>query len=127
VIDFSRKTLLQFMKYNVGGLLYFWSAWSIITFLSPKFGLFWMNIVGNTIGIVLNYLVQRFWAFDAGPSSKKSSWKFIALTLFNLMLSYFILKGLVYLGVPLWLAQFVSAGLFMGWNYFMYKLWVFKA
>ena len=127
MVKISRNSFLQFLKYNFGGLLYFWSAWLIITFGTGKIGLFWANIIGNMVGIVLNYLVQRLWTFKDGDKTLfNSGWKFAVLTIVNLGISYLILKGLTTAGMELWLAQFVSAGFFTGWNWVLYKYWVFR-
>jgi putative flippase GtrA len=119
---------VQFFEYSTGGLLYFWVAWAIITFGTARLGLFWANLLGNSIGIFLNFLVQRFWAFEAkGKHIFNSGWRFGVLTAANLLLSYFVLKVLSqWLHIPLWAAQFVSAALFTGWNWFWYRNWVFK-
>ena len=128
MIKYSRKSFIQFLKYNIGGLLYFWSAWVIITYGTGKIGLFWANIIGNASGILLNYTVQRFWTFGGGRiGPKKSGWKFVTLTIVNLFLSYGILRGLTAIGVALWFAQFISAAIFTFWNWFWYKYWVFAA
>ena len=127
MIKVTKQNVVQFLKYNFGGLLYFWSAWVIITFGTGKIGLFWANLIGNGIGILLNYLVQRFWAFKPNEKSVfNSGWKFAVLTLANLGISYLVLRGLTGLGIALWLAQFISAGLFTVWNWFWYKFWVFR-
>ena len=127
MIKLSKQNFVQFLKYNFGGLLYFWSAWVIITFGTDSIGLFLANIIGNTVGIVLNYLVQRFWTFKGSrPDVTKSGWKFIVLTIINLGISYLILLGLTESGIALWLAQFISAGFFTGWNWVFYKHWVFR-
>ena len=118
---------MQFIAYNIGGFLYFWSAWSIITFGEKYIGLWWANIAGNGVGIILNYIVQRYFAFGSKKSSNAhSGWRFVVLTGVNLIISYYILKGLTSAGIPLWAAQFVSAAFFMGWNWLWYKFWVFK-
>ena len=123
----KKKSAGQFLKYNFGGLLYFASAWLIITFGTKYIGLWWANVIGNGVGIVLNYLVQRFWTFASKKNAgAHSNWKYIVLTLLNLVLSYYILKSLVHVGIPLWFAQFISAGFFTGWNWAWYKYWVFK-
>ena len=99
----------------------------IITFGTARIGLFWANIIGNMVGIVLNYLVQRLWTFKDGDKTLfNSGWKFAVLTIVNLGISYLILKGLTTAGMELWLAQFVSAGFFTGWNWVLYKYWVFR-
>lgn len=118
-------TTRSVLGYLAGGGAYFWSAWLIITFATPVIGLWWANIIGNTIGVILNYLAQRFLAFP-GNNIFNSGWKFATITLVNFVISYFILKFLTNLGIPLWLAQFFSAGFFTIWNYGWYKLWVFK-
>ena len=119
--------IVQFLKYNFGGLLYFWSAWIIITFGTDYFGSVRAYILGNLVGLTLNYLVQRFWTFDkSGKTILSSGWKFILLTVVNLGLGYLLLQFLVKIGIPLWLAQFGNAGFFTIWNWFFYKYWVFK-
>jgi putative flippase GtrA len=122
-----KKQITQFAEYQLGGMLFFASAWVIITFGEPKIGLWWANILGNAVGITLNYLVQRYLTFGKTPSStQKTSWRFVVLTGLNLVTSYFVLKGLVSVGVKLWFAQCLSAGFFTLWNWTWYKLWVFK-
>ncbi len=99
----------------------------IITFGTARIGLFWANIIGNMVGIVLNYLVQKLWTFKDGDKTLfNSGWKFVVLTVANLGISYLILKGLTSAGIALWFAQFISAGFFTFWNWGWYKLWVFK-
>lgn len=119
---FTKRSVLG---YIAGGGAYFWSAWLIITFTTGIIGLFWANLIGNIVGITLNYLAQRFWAFP-GKNIFNSGWKFLLLTVVNLLISYLILRFLTSIGIPLWLAQFFSAGFFTVWNYAWYKLWVFK-
>jgi len=126
MIKISRASVVQFLKYNVGGLMYFVGAWSIITFGAPKIGLWWANLIGNAVGITLNYVVQRYWTFaNVGNKNSIFSWRFVVLTLVNLVISYYILRGLGSVGVALWFAQFISAGFFTGWNWVWYKYWVF--
>ena len=122
----KKQTLIQFLKYNAGGLLYFASAWCIITFGTASIGLWWANVIGNGVGILLNYLVQRFWTFNTSKKKLSGGWKYVLLTVVNLMLSYYILRLVTGWGVKLWLAQFVSAGFFTVWNWVWYKYWVFK-
>jgi putative flippase GtrA len=119
---FTKRSVLG---YIAGGGAYFWSAWLIITFGEKYIGLWWINIIGNAVGITLNYLCQRYLAFP-GKNILSSGWRFVCITIVNLFLSYFILKWLTDLGVTLWFAQFISAGMFTVWNYVWYKLWVFK-
>jgi putative flippase GtrA len=123
----SKKSVWQFLKYNFGGFVYFWTAWAIITFLTDSLGSVQAYLLGNFVGLSLNYLVQRFWVFSEGQQTLlNSGWKFIVLTIVNLVLGYYLLQLLVGLSVPLWLAQFGNAGFFMVWNWVWYKYWVFR-
>lgn len=118
--------LRQFIEYQIGGGAYFWSAWLIITFMTPRIGLWWSNILGNIVGISLNFIIQQFLTFGGNKHVFNSGWRFAVITVFNLIVSYFILKLLVGLGIKLWFAQFLSAGIFTIWNWVVYKYWVFK-
>ena len=124
----TKKSALQFVKYNVGGLAFFWSAWLIITFGTKYIGLWRANLAGNLVGISLNYLVQRYWAFGTKkPMVKIVFVKYVVLTIANFFIGYYILLVLTKkTSVPLWAAQFVSAGFFTFWNYILYRFWVFR-
>ncbi|MEK7472187.1 MAG: GtrA family protein [Patescibacteria group bacterium] len=115
----------NFIGYVAGGGAYFWSAWLIITFGEKYLGLWWINIIGNLVGITLNYFCQRYLAFP-GKNILNSGERFALITVLNLLLSYFILRWLTGLNIELWFAQFISAGIFTIWNYTWYKLWVFR-
>lgn len=124
----SKKALSQFLKYNLGGLAYFWSAWAIITFSTSKLGSVQAYLLGNFVGMLLNYLVQKFIAF--GESNKtilSSGWKYVFITILNLGIGYILLQLLVGIGLELWLAQFGNAAFFTVWNWYWYKTWVFSA
>jgi putative flippase GtrA len=126
-MSITKKQLSQFAKYQLGGLLYFVAAWVIITFGTKYIGLWWSNLIGNGFGIGLNYLVQRYITFAGKKGGHNTGgWRFVILTVVNLLMGCFLLKVQVSLGVPLWLAQFVNAGFFTVWNWVWYKYWVFK-
>lgn len=121
------KNVVQFLQYNAGGLLYFWSAWTIITYFSDELSLVGAYILGNGIGLGLNYVVQKFVAFrKSEASAKKSGRKFAVLTVLNLAIGYVLLKVLVEFGVSVGIAQFGNALFFTIWNWILYKNWVFK-
>jgi putative flippase GtrA len=71
--------------------------------------------------------VQRYITFAGKKDTHNSGgWRFVVLTIVNLFIGYLILRTLVKISVPLWLAQFFSAGFFTVWNWIWYKYWVFK-
>ncbi len=124
----NRKLIIQFAEYLVAGGAYFWSAYFIILFLTPVIGLWWANLIGNGVGVTINFILERYWVFQGSKKRHLTevSWKYIVFTAANFLISYLILKGLMSVGIPIAIGQFISAGFFTVWNYFWYRFWVFK-
>lgn len=124
-----QRLFIQFVEYLVGGGVWFWSGYILIVLLDNHIGLFWANLIGNAVGITLNFLIQYFWAFRTKrkTSIELTAGRYVVYTLLNaFLLNYLILKGLRdYLGLPPEIGQFIASGFFTIWNYIWYKLWVF--
>lgn len=124
----TKRLVIQFAEYIVAGGAYFWSAYIIIVVLTPIIGLWWANIIGNGVGVTINFILERYWVFTGSKKRHLTevTWKYIIFTAVNFLISYLILKGLQNIGIPVAIGQFVSAGFFTVWNYFWYRFWVFK-
>jgi len=123
----TRKILIQLAEYMVAGGAYFWAGYFIIVFLTPIIGLWWSNIIGNGVGVTVNFILERYWVFK---SSKKRhvtevSMRYVILTGFNFFLNYLILNGLQQVGIVVAIGQFIASAFFTVWNYLWYKYWVF--
>jgi putative flippase GtrA len=112
------------------GGVWFWSGYVIIVTLDDHIGLFWANVIGNAVGITLNYLLSRYWVFKTKKTSKSGdkAWRYIVYTALNaFLLNFLILFGLENgLGIDPAIGQFIASGFFTVWNFVWYKLWVFK-
>jgi putative flippase GtrA len=119
---------VQIAQYLISGGAWFWSGYFIIVFLTPVIGLWWANLLGNGVGITLNFLLERYWVFTGSKNRKVTevSAKYVIYTAINFVLNYFVLRGLQKIGIPVAIGQFIAAALFTVWNYVWYKLWVFK-
>ena len=124
----TKKLLVQLAEYLVAGGAWFWSGYFIIVFLTPVIGLWWANLIGNGVGLTVNFILERYWVFNSTKKRKTTevSWKYIVLTAFNFLLNYFILKGLQDIGITVAIGQFFSSGFFTVWNYLWYRFWVFQ-
>lgn len=126
----TKRTVIQFLEYMVGGTVYFWSGY--LVFALCYSGLHWnwlyAKLVADVVGWTLNYLVQRYWAFNnkslRGHEGRTVS-KYGLLSLCNLALDYGIIWGLQQIGISPYLGFFISAGFFTVWNYLWYRFWVF--
>lgn len=126
-----RKTLAQFAKYMSGGMLYFWSGYAVfaICYSLFKWNWFWAKVAADAVGWILNYVVQRYWAF-AGPDRAKLSemkhvGRYIFIETIGFILDYLIIYGLKQLGISPYIGFFVAAAFFTVWSYLWYKHWVF--
>ncbi len=126
----QQKELTRFGEYLVGGGVWFWSGYVLIVFLNGRLPLFWANFIGNAVGITLNFMVERYWAFKTNRPSTLfvATWRYITYTALNaFLLNYLILAALKnQFGIQPKISQFIAAGFFTVWNYFWYKYWVFK-
>ena len=124
----NKKVLIQIGEYLVAGGAWFWSGYFIIVFLTPVIGLWWANLIGNGVGITVNYLLERYWVFKGSKSRKTTevSTKYIVYTGLNFLLNYVILRALQNVGIPVAIGQFIASGFFTFWNYFWYRFYIFK-
>lgn len=124
-----KKLAVQFVEYLVSGGVWFWSGYILIVLLDDVIGLFLANLIGNAVGITLNFLMQRYWVFRTKKPGQIqfTAGRYIIYTALNaFLLNYLILYALQeYLGLKPEIGQFIASGFFTFWNYFWYKFWVF--
>jgi putative flippase GtrA len=126
----TRRLLIQFAEYMISGGVWFWSGYILIVTLDDYIGLFWANLIGNAVGITLNFLISRYWVFKSKKKSDTSekAWRYIIYTALNaFLLNFLLLYGLENgFGIDPAIGQFIASGFFTVWNFIWYKLWVFK-
>lgn len=112
----------------VGGTLYFWVGYALFALAYSVFGWnwFWAKVLGDIVGRTVNYVVQRYWAFnDTAKGEAKHVRRYTVITIVSIVLDYVIVGGLKLLNISPYIGQLVSAGFFTVWNYLWYKRWVF--
>jgi putative flippase GtrA len=128
----SRKTLLQFAIFNLGGVLFFVVGYATFVVLYGLLHWPWLpaKIVGDSLGWATNFAVQYFWAFGEEvknhqkPHSIKI--KFTAISLVNLGIDYAIVALLAWIGVSPFIGLIIAANFFTVWKWVWYKHYVFK-
>jgi putative flippase GtrA len=126
----TRRNLIQLLEYVIGGSVYFWSGYIVfaVGYSGLHWDWLWAKIAADVIGLTLNYLVQRYWAFNSKGLKKHeadTAGKYSVISVVNIGLDYLIIWGLKTLGVSPYLGFFISAGFFGAWNYVWYRFWVF--
>lgn len=126
----ARKTVVQFGKYLTGGSIYFWTGYAVfaVAYSGLKWGWFWAKVAADVVGWTLNYLVQRYWAFNSGQlklSEMQHVGRYIFIEAIGFGLDYAIIGGLNAIGITPYIGFFLSAAFFTVWSYLWYKHWVF--
>ena len=124
----SLKT--QILEYIVSGGAFFWSGYAAFALFYSVFGwpLFVAKQLANTIGLIVNYILEDRWVFSSKRRAKleaRRTGRYIVLTIVNFAIDYAIVASLKKRGISPYLGQFVSAGFFTVWNFVWYKYWVF--
>lgn len=128
----NRSELIRIAQYMVSGGAFFWTGYLVFFICDSLIGLnlWWAKLIANISGWTINYVLQRYWVFnnkDLKKNQSKVTGRYIAITVVNFVLDYFIISGLKGLGLTPYIGQFLSAGFFTVWNYLWYKLWVFPS
>lgn len=126
----NRKLIVQFTEYMISGGVWFWSGYLLIVLLDNHIGLFWANLIGNGVGISLNFILNRLWVFKTKrhENLQETAVRYVVYTALNaFLLNYAILFALIeFVNIGPEIGQFIASGFFTVWNYYWYKKWVFK-
>lgn len=125
----KQKEVRRFVEYFVTGGVWFWTGYILIIALDNHLGLFVANLIGNGVGLSVNFLLERVWVFRSKRPAKLAitAKRYVIYTALNaFLLNYLILYMLQRRGIEPEIGQFIAAGFFTVWNYFWYKTWVFR-
>lgn len=126
----TRHNIMQFLEYLAGGAVYFWSGYLVFAACYSLFKWDWLyaKLLADVVGWTLNYLVQRYWAFNntnLKGHEGSTAGKYTAITVLNFALDYLMIWGLKSIGISPYVGFFISSGFFTVWNYLWYRFWVF--
>ena len=121
---------LSFVRYLIIGFASFGMDFGIFYVLdkySPIKGIA-ANLTSTLVTWVFNYLMMNFWTFKAGKNAqRKKMGRYFILATFNYIFNNVIFQIMtVNLGVNSLITKVIITGLIVCWNFFLYKLWVFK-
>ncbi len=126
----QHKLVVQFVKYAVSGGAYFWCGYLIffLCYSVAHWNLWWAKLSANIVGWLVNFTLQRYWAFNNAELKKHQTQvtgRYAVITLTDFMLDYVIVASLKAVGISPYIGQFISSGFFTFWNYLWYRFWVF--
>lgn len=125
----SRNEIKRFMKYMLGGSLYFWIGYAVFAIGYSLLHWGWLpaKILADAIGWSTNYVVQRFWAFSdqIHLSEMQHAGRYVTIESVGFVLDYLIIYGLKSIGISPYIGFFISSAFFTVWSWLWYKYWVF--
>lgn len=126
----KRNIYLQFVEYMISGGVYFWVGYVLLDYFYYvlHWSLWWATIISNLVGWSVNFMLQRYWAFNNKTLKAhltEVTSRYVLITLVDFVLNYFILLGLKRIGITPAIGQFISSAFFTVWNYVWYRFWVF--
>jgi len=82
---------------------------------------------GFVISAIFNYLANAHFTFQGDHNHAESVPRFVAMMAAGAVINASVLNGLVWIGLPVWLAQILATGVVLVWNYIINAVWTFKA
>lgn len=87
--------------------------------------------IGLALGFIVNFSMNKFWTFKASGDNSHHNpliqlCLYSGLFVFNYSFTYFLIKFLQQQGVPPGFGKLFAVGFVTIWNYFVYKLAIFK-
>ena len=123
----SKNNIIQFSKYIIiGGTSALCELLLFTIFEVLGIGIFISNISAVVIATVINYLLNKFWAFKSQKGSIKNLVLYISLFIFNITFSSQFIIFLSNAGFKSIVAKFISMILITCWNFVLYKKIIFK-
>lgn len=123
------KQVQRFIKYWLGGGVYFWLGYAVFAVFYTGLHWGWLpaKIMADVTGWSANYIIQRFWAFSdrIHLSEMQHVGRYIFIESIGFVLDYLIIWGLKSIGITPYIGFFISSGFFTVWSYLWYTYWVF--
>ncbi len=123
----SKNSIIQFSKYIIiGGLSALCELLLFTVFEVLGISIFISNLSSVIIATIINYLLNKLWAFKSQKGSVKSLVLYISLFVFNITFSSQFIIFLSNSGVKSIVAKLISMILITCWNFVLYKKLIFK-
>lgn len=127
-------TRRQAVRYLVVGVASAVIEYGLFALLERVFGqsIAVSNFVAMGVAVIFNFLASRFWTFGTEETLSardllKSAVPYALLFAFNNVATTWLIDRAVGLGVDSLIAKFVAMGLVVVWNFFAYRLVIFRA
>jgi putative flippase GtrA len=122
----------SFVKYVISGVLSLVADYGsfLLLYYVLNVSLQASVLVGLGLGFIFNFSMNKFWAFKSRkPVKHKPSTQLLLYSIlfaFNYVFTYYLIHFLERNGIPPFIGKVMSTGCITAWNYYIYKLAIFK-
>jgi putative flippase GtrA len=127
-MKFRRSDILQFVRYLVSGGLSFAGEYAtfLVSYYCLHLAVLTANSAGFVIGLALNFSLNYLWVFqNQSEAVVRPMGQYVLLALVNLGMTSLALTVLNDLGANLALGKLAIMVVVTGWNFLIYKLFIF--
>jgi putative flippase GtrA len=124
----GRRSLLGVLvRYGVTGLSSIGADVAVLVLLHSWLDvrLVWATVAGFTVSMVINYLMNHNWTFQAGPDHRRTMSRYAIVVGFNVGSTLLIVLGLTHAGVYYLLSKLVALAINAVVNFTAARFWVF--
>ena len=126
----TKKTFVQFVIFNFGGVTFFVIGYVTFVILYGFFHWAWLpaKILADFLGWSANFVIQYFWTFREEAKAQKThkvTARFTLVSLMNLGIDYAIVALLAWAGVTPLIGLIIAANFFTIWKWLWYRHYVF--
>lgn len=129
---YRRVDKAQAIAYPVSGVLVTLSDYLIfgLFFTLLSTGLLESTVIAYAVGLVVSYLLNRFWVFRKGASKQSeatSLWRYVVFLAVNLVITYAMLWAMeAWFGISPYIGKLVVNGFMFFWIYLGNTYFVFR-
>jgi putative flippase GtrA len=126
----SSEFVVKFIRYALVGLTGLTIDFSI-TYLFKEYikvSKYIANSIGFSTAVVINYLLNRYWTFEAGNEDVFIQFgTFLAVSLIGLLINNFIIFFLnEKLKINFYISKLIAIGVVVFWNFFVNYYYTFR-
>jgi putative flippase GtrA len=125
----SQRTFRQFVKYVITGLLSFGTEISLLYLFTDllNFWYIYANSIALLVVYVINFSLNRFWAFRSRQPLLRQAAASGILFVLNLLVGNGMMFVLTEIGHLYYLfSKVIATGMAVTWNFFLYKYYIYK-
>jgi putative flippase GtrA len=129
--SYSRIDRGQLVAYMVTGAVVTLSDYGTFALFFSVFnqGLFTATVVAYVVGLIVSYILSRYWVFRKGADRQSSAtnlWRYATFLIFNLGITYLMLWAMErWFGITPYIGKFIVNFFMFFWIYLGNTYWVF--